>query len=131
MISRRMFLSSTLALLTAACGGGGDSEEQATPHGASYNGTTLMVNGRSYPRQGQPSASFAPGQVIAFPRFGQINAARSALTQLDLTFSEQDGPIIFFTVYVPTAFESQWVTALRDLLPFENATLNELLTTQQ
>jgi hypothetical protein len=82
----------------------------------SYQGTTLVVDGQSYPRApASPSRGYAPGRLLLSPQSGHpIGEVETLLTRLGLRIERALGgnPPIGWLIAVPAGFEQQWQAAL-------------------
>lgn len=109
MIGRTALLT-FFVLLMSACGGGNTTWGEVR-----YEGETLVVDGVSYPRkpdtQTYPS-DYDKGRLYVLQWPVDVPEPESKLAKLGLT-SKWSGAEA--EVYVPVAWEEQWVRALRDL----------------
>lgn len=81
-----------------------------------YQGTTLVVDGQSYPRPpASPNRGFAPGRLLLSPESGRpIADIEALLARLGLRIERALGgtPPIGWLIAVPAGFEQQWQAAL-------------------
>jgi hypothetical protein len=81
-----------------------------------YQGTTLLVDGQSYPRQTAPGErGFAPGRLLLSPESGRpFTDVQALLARLGLRIERALGgnPPIGWLIAVPAGFEQQWQAAL-------------------
>ncbi len=81
-----------------------------------YQGTTLVVDGQSYPRQTTPGArGFAPGRLVLSPESGRpFSEVEAMLARFGLRVERALGgtPPIGWLIAVPAGFELQWQAAL-------------------
>ncbi|MEY2688179.1 MAG: hypothetical protein RL375_2377 [Pseudomonadota bacterium] len=81
-----------------------------------YQGTTLVVDGQSYPRAAaSPARGFAPGRLVVSPESGHpISEMETLITRLGLRIERALGgtPPIGWLIAVPVGFELQWQAAL-------------------
>ena len=81
-----------------------------------YQGTTLVVDGQSYPRQTTPGArGFAPGRLVLSPESGRpFSDVEAMLARFGLRVERALGgtPPIGWLIAVPAGFEQQWQAAL-------------------
>jgi hypothetical protein len=84
----------------------------------SYNGTTLTVDGQSYPRANANTGAergYAPGRLIVSPQPGRGAEIPPLMARLGLTVDRAMGgdPPIGWVISVAEGFELQWQAALQ------------------
>lgn len=108
----------SVAATSAAPAGAAPAGEVAPTSNASvtYQGTTLVVDGQSYPRQTTPGArGFAPGRLVLSPESGRpFSEVEAMLARFGLRVERALGgtPPIGWLIAVPAGFEQQWQAAL-------------------
>ncbi|WP_157360077.1 hypothetical protein [Caldimonas brevitalea] len=130
--NRRRFLSlcaaGALSLSLAACGGGGgdDDHHHDDPDESPvfYAGTTLVVDGVSYPQEPAPPYSYFAGTVVVEVDHEDEDIAADTLDWLGLRVLEYDDTNGLWVVEVRQGFEVQWARALAEQDGIREAYLN-------